>query len=108
MSKRPRRHHTPSFKAKLALAQFKGEMTLSQLAEHFDVHPNQITTWKSLLQEGAADVFGGGSGGSVSDLALMRRLDELHLRPPDLMDFSMTPNRRLSAVWCQKTEFRWC
>src|SRR5271156_1333490 len=29
-------------------------------------------------------------------------------RPPDLMDFSMTPNRRLSAVWCQKTEFRWC
>jgi hypothetical protein len=29
-------------------------------------------------------------------------------RPPDLMDFSMTPNRRLSAVWCQETEFRWC
>src|SRR5271170_1821969 len=59
MSKRPRRNHTPSFKAKVALAAIKGEMTLSQLAEHFDVHPNQITTWKSLLQEGAADVFGG-------------------------------------------------
>ena len=65
MSKRPRRNHTPGFKAKVALAAIKGEMTLSQLAEHFDVHPNQITTWKSLLQEGAADVFGGGSGGSI-------------------------------------------
>ena len=29
-------------------------------------------------------------------------------RPPDLIDFSMTPNRRLSAVRCQETEFRWC
>jgi two-component system, OmpR family, response regulator len=30
------------------------------------------------------------------------------VRPPDLIDFSMTPNRRLSAVRCQETEFRWC
>ena len=29
-------------------------------------------------------------------------------RPPDLIDFSMTPNRRLTAVRCQETEFRWC
>jgi predicted phage-related endonuclease len=33
---------------------------------------------------------------------------EAKFRPPDLIDFSMTPNRRLSAVWCQETEFRWC
>jgi transposase len=38
----------------VALAAIKGEMTLTQLAEHFDVHPNQITAWKALLQEGAA------------------------------------------------------
>jgi len=31
-----------------------------------------------------------------------------YIRPPDLTDFSMTPNRRLSAVRCQETEFRWC
>jgi KUP system potassium uptake protein len=31
-----------------------------------------------------------------------------YVRPPDLIDFSMTPNRRLSAVRCQETEFRWC
>src|ERR1700692_3145307 len=62
MSRRPRRNHTAAFKAKVALAAIKGEMTLSQLAEHFDVHPNQITTWKAQLQDGAADVFGPGGG----------------------------------------------
>jgi transposase len=50
MSRRPRRNHTPAFKAKVALAAVKGEMTLAQLANHFDVHPNQITTWKAQLQ----------------------------------------------------------
>jgi transposase-like protein len=62
MSRRPRRNHTPAFKAKLALAAVKGEMTLAQLAEHFDVHPNQITQWKVQLQKGAADVCGSGGG----------------------------------------------
>jgi transposase-like protein len=43
MNRRPRRNHTPAFKAKVALAAIKGDRTLAQLAEHFDVHPNQIT-----------------------------------------------------------------
>jgi transposase-like protein len=58
-----RRNHAPTFKAKVALAAIKGEMTLAQLAEHFDIHATQITAWKASLQEGAADVFGSGSGG---------------------------------------------
>ena len=55
---RPRRNHTPAFKAKVALAAIKGDKTLSDLAQQFDVHPNQITQWKAQLQEGAARVFG--------------------------------------------------
>jgi hypothetical protein len=43
MSRRPRRNHTPAFKAKVALAAVKGDRTVAQLAEHFEVHPNQIT-----------------------------------------------------------------
>jgi transposase-like protein len=58
MSRRPRRNHTPAFKANVALAAIKGEKTLADLAQQFDVHPNQITQWKSQLQEGAAAVFG--------------------------------------------------
>ena len=50
MSRRPRRNHTPAFKAKVALAAVKGDRTIAQLAEHFDVHPNQITAWKSQLE----------------------------------------------------------
>jgi len=58
MTRRPRRNHTSAFKAKVALAALKGDKTLSELSEQFDVHPKQITDWKARLQEGAADVFG--------------------------------------------------
>jgi transposase-like protein len=58
MSRRPRRNHSAAFKAKVALAAVRGEKTLAELAEQFDIHPHQITQWKNQLQEGAAGVFG--------------------------------------------------
>ena len=82
MTRRARRNHTPAFKAKVALAAIKGEMTLAQLAEHFDVHPNQITAWKALLQEGAANVFGAGSGPTLPAIdvkSLHAKIGELTL-----------------------------
>ena len=57
MSRRPRRNHSPAFKAKVALAAVRGEKTMSELAEQFDVHPNQISVWRDQLLEGASDVF---------------------------------------------------
>src|SRR5258707_3073718 len=62
MSRRPRRNHSAAFKAKVALAAIKGERTVAQLAEHFDVHPNQITAWKSQLEGNASEIFGPGGG----------------------------------------------
>jgi transposase len=55
--KRPRRNHAPVFKAKVALAALKGDKTLAELAQQFDVHPNQITQWKSQLLERALELF---------------------------------------------------
>lgn len=58
MTRRPRRNHSPAFKARVALAAIRGERTLAELAEQFDVHPNQITQWRTQLLEGASGVFG--------------------------------------------------
>ena len=57
MAKRPRRIHSPAFKAEVALAALKEEQTITDLALRYDVHPNQINQWKNLLLERSADVF---------------------------------------------------
>jgi transposase len=84
MSKRPRRNHSPAFKAKVALAAIKGDRTVAQLAEQFDVHPNQVTSWKVQLEGGAVDVFWPGSGSKsatppVDVKALHAKIGELTL-----------------------------
>jgi len=57
--KRTRRNHGATFKAQVAVAAIKGDKTLTELAEHFSVHPTQVTEWKQQLLARAADVFGG-------------------------------------------------
>jgi len=58
MSKRPRRNHSPTFKAKVAVDAVRGEKTLAELAKLHDVHPNQINDWKNQLLDRAPSVFG--------------------------------------------------
>jgi transposase-like protein len=82
MTRRPRRNHTPAFKAKVALAAVKGEKTLAELAQQFDVHPNQITTWKAQLLDGAAGVFGSeprAASSAVDVTTLHAKIGELTL-----------------------------
>jgi transposase len=56
--KESRRKHSPSFKAKVALEALKGDETVAELANKFEVHPSQIRKWKKALTEGAESIFG--------------------------------------------------
>ncbi len=55
--RRKRRNHSPAFKAKVAFAALKGEKTLAHLASEYDVHVNQIQTWRNLLKENMSSLF---------------------------------------------------
>jgi transposase len=101
MTRRPRRNHSPAFKAKVAIAAIKGDRTIAQIAEQFDVHPNQVTTWKAQLEGGAADVFDGGSGGAAQEpavdvKALHAKIGELTLEN-DFLEGALTKAGLLSA-----------
>jgi len=100
MSRRARRNHTPAFKAKVALAAIKGDRTLGQIAEQFDVHPNQVTSWKAQLESSAAAVFGPGSGNAteapVDVKSLHAKIGELTLEN-DFLEGALTKAGLLSA-----------
>jgi transposase len=84
MKRRPRRNHSAAFKAKVAIAAIKGERTIAEIAEQFDIHPNQVTAWKAQLEGGAAEVFDNGGSAAraeppVDVKALHAKIGELTL-----------------------------
>ena len=97
--RRPRRNHRPQFKAREALAAVKGEKTLAELSSQFDVHPNQITQWKSPLLEQAASVFNGGRSRTEEPVdlkALHAKVGELTLEN-DFLESALIKAGMLSA-----------
>jgi len=83
MTRRPRRNHSPALKARVALEAIKGERTLSDLAQQFDIHPNLITQWRAQLMEGASGVFGAATAAeaapAVDLMVLHAKIGELAL-----------------------------
>jgi len=97
MAKRKRRNHSPTFKAQATVAALKGDKTLAELAQHFDVHPNQITDWKSQLLERAAQVFGEASGATAPEpdlKTLHAKIGQLALEN-DFLESALTKAGRL-------------
>ena len=79
--KKPRRNHSPAFKARMALEVLRGEKTLAQLSALHEVHPTQLTSWKNHLLEGAAGLFGGGLTEGTGE---RERIRELHAKIGEL------------------------
>ncbi len=99
MPKRPRRNHTPVFKSKVALAAIKGDKTVAELAQQFDVHPNQITQWKTQLLERVNEVFEGhrqAASPPIDLKALHAKIGELMLEN-DFLEGALTKAGLLSA-----------
>lgn len=98
MSRRPRRNHSPAFKARVAMAALKGDKTLAELAQMYDVHANQITQWKTQLQERAAEAFGGDAdnGPPVDLKALHAKIGQLTLEN-DFLEGALNKAGLLSA-----------
>jgi len=96
----------------VALAAVKGEKTLAELAQQFDIHPNQITQWKTQLPDGAAGVFGSesrgdGQGPAVDLTVLHAKIRALTLEndflagAPGQGGFADGGPRRLSGFPCK-------
>ncbi len=98
MAKGTRRKHSSAFKAKVALAAMTGDKTLAELAQQFEVHPNQITNWKRQLSEHAAKVFDGGSATEppLDVKAMHAKIGQLTLEN-DFLESALTKMGLLSA-----------
>ena len=78
MTKRTRRKIDAGLKAKIALEALREQATVADLAQRYQVHPNQIYAWKKQLQEQAARAFESGNGDGAADRE--REVERLHAK----------------------------
>jgi transposase len=77
-SRKTRRSMDDTFKTRVVLEALKETMTLNELASKYEVHPNQIRTWKNQFLENASSVFSGNKDTSQELKALKNEREMLH------------------------------
>jgi transposase len=78
MTKKTRRKMDAALKAKIALEALREQATVADLAQRYQVHPNQIYAWKKQLVEQAPRAFENGNGDAGADHE--REIEHLHPR----------------------------
>ncbi len=79
MTKKTRRRIDAGLKAKIALEGLREQATVSDLAQRYEVHPNQIYAWKKQLQDQAARAFDPGVGRDA-ETTHEREIERLHAK----------------------------
>ena len=79
MTKRTRRRIDSALKAKIALEALREQASVNELAQRYQVHPNQIYAWKKQLQDQASRAFDSGVG-KEADAAKEREIERLHAK----------------------------
>lgn len=77
MNKKKRQNHSPEFKAKVAIEALKEQKTISELAQLYQVHPNQISVWKKEFLENAAQIFEKGHKKQKEDVDLAKLFEAI-------------------------------
>ena len=79
MSKRPRRNHSPAFKAKVALEALREQESVAEIARRYGLHANVVANWKRQLAENVQRVFepGGSPDGAERESELLKKIGEL-------------------------------
>ena len=79
-----RRKNSAAFKAKVALAAIAGDKTLAELAQQFEIHPNQITTWEQQRSEGVSEIFDKSPVKPEGGLQALHACDSVNERTPQI------------------------
>jgi len=73
-----RKTYTGKFKAKVVLEILKEEKTVSEIATHYEIHPNQLSRWKKEAIDGLAKVLEDGRKNDKEREALAKKTQELY------------------------------